>query len=193
MDNESLISYFDNYLPLNKTEIEELSNRLIERKIRRRQFLLQEFDICKHFTFVLKGCFKMYAIDIKGDEHIIQFIAENDWTADLASLHKEKPSALFIEALEPSTVLQISKKDLWHLYTLFPKFDRNFRVIIEDKFTDLQNRMLETISLSAEQRYLGFLEKYPQLAKRLPNTQIAAYLGVTPEFLSRIRKDLVKK
>jgi CRP-like cAMP-binding protein len=90
-------------------------------------------------------------------------------------------------------ILQIKKQDLLFLYINLPKFDRNFRVIIEDKFIELQNHMLQSISSTAEERYVAFLEKYPKLAMRLSNTQIASYLGITPEFLSKIRKDLSQK
>lgn len=189
METNQIISYFDSYLPLDETEKEELISRLIERKIKRRQFILQENDTCKHFTFVVKGCFKMYAIDKNMHEHNLQFTAENDWIADIGSLHNEKPSQLYIEAIEPSLILQIAKKDLWHLYTYYPKFDRNFRVIIENKFIELQSRVLQNISSTAQERYKTFLHQYPNLAKRLPNTQIASYLGITPEFLSKIRAE----
>jgi len=94
---------------------------------------------------------------------------------------------LFIEAIEPSVILQIEKQDLLFLFVNVPKFDRNFRVIIEEKFIELQNRLLQNFSSNANKRYADFLVQYPQLALRLPNTQIASYLGITPEFLSKIR------
>lgn len=189
----SIVKHFDQYLSLNETEIVALTSRLVERKIKRKQYILQEGDICKHFTYVLEGCFKMYGVDNSGTEHNLLFAVENEWISDIGSLHKEKPSRLFIEAVEPSVVLQLSKGDLWYLYTNFPKFDRNFRVIIEDKYIELQNRLLQTFSASAQERYENFLEQYPNLATRLPNTQIASYLGITPEFLSKIRNERTRK
>lgn len=186
---ENIVKYFDKYLPLNDNEIEALTSCLVERKIKRKQYILQEGDTCKYFTYVAEGCFKMYGIDNSGTEHNLIFAAEDDWITDLDSLHKEKPSKLFIEAIEPATILQISKGDLWYLYTNYPKFDRNFRVIIEDKYIELQNRLLQTFSTTAYQRYESFLEQYPKLSNRLPNTQIASYLGITPEFLSKIRNE----
>ena len=189
----SIIKHFDKYLPLNEKEINALTNRLIEKKVKRRQFILQEGDTCKYFTYILEGCFKMYGVDNSGAEHNLTFAAEDDWISDIDSLHKEKPSKLFIEAMEPSTILQISKGDLWYLYTNFPKFDRNFRVIIENKYIELQNRLLLTFSATASERYEDFLKQYPHLANRIPNTQIASYLGITPEFLSKIRNERVRK
>jgi CRP-like cAMP-binding protein len=149
--------------------------------------------VSRHYTFVVEGCFRMYGVDDKGTEYNIRFAAENDWTADIGSFHSEKPSKLFIEAIEPSIILQIEKQDLLFLYENVSKFNRTFRVITEEKFIELQNRLLQTISSTAQERYLSFLEQYPTLALRLPNTQIASYLGITPEFLSKIRKDLSVK
>lgn len=189
----NILTHFDKYLPLNDTEKEALTSRLTERKVKRKQYILQEGDICKYFTYVVEGCFKMYGVDPSGSEHNLLFAAEDEWITDLDSLHKERPSQLFIEAVEPATILQISKGDLWYLYTNYPKFDRNFRVIIEDKYIELQNRLLQTFSTTAYQRYESFLEQYPNLANRLPNTQIASYLGITPEFLSKIRNERVAK
>lgn len=186
---QAIISHFDRYLPLDEEEKAALQTRLTERHIKRRQFILQEHDVCKHFTYVVKGCFKMYGVDNAGKEHNLLFAAEDDWLADLDSLHKETPSKLYIEAIEPSVVLQLAKDDLWFLFTNYPKFDRNFRVIAEDKYIELQNRLLQTFSSTAHERYHYFLSKYPKLSQRLPNTQIASYIGVTPEFLSKIRSE----
>lgn len=193
MSIEKLSQHFDNYFPLNAQERDELNALFIERSIKRRQFVLQHGDVCRHFTFVVSGCLKMYAVDINGKEHNIQFIAENDWATDLSSFYSEKPSQLYIEAVEPTAVLQIRHDDVLHLYTTYHKFDHNFRVIIEQKYIELQNRVLQNISFSAEDRYEYFLKQYPNLAARLPNTQIASYLGITPEFLSTIRKNIAYK
>lgn len=187
-----LVEYFKSYIPLSKKEIEVLNERFVERRIKRKQFILMENEICQYYTFVVSGCLKMYNIDGKGEEHNLQFAAENDWIVDIDSFHNKKPSQLYISALETSTVLQIEKNDLWFLYTYYPKFDRNFRVIIEQKFIELQNRVLQNISATGEEKYESFLKHYPQLANRLPNTQIASYLGITPQFLSKIRQRRIK-
>ena len=190
---QPLIEHFETYLPFKESDKLLLEGRVTQRSIKRRQFILQEGFVCKHYTFVVAGCFKMYGIDDKGYEHNIQFAAEGDWIADIGSFHSQKPSRLFIEAIEPSEIIQIEQQDLYFLYINIPKLDRIFKVIIENKFVELQNRVLQTFSSTAEQRYLSFLEQYPHLSNRLPNTQIASYLGITPEFLSKIRKDLSKK
>ncbi|WP_143961228.1 Crp/Fnr family transcriptional regulator [Litoribacter populi] len=189
---DKLIKYFKNFFPLNEKERNELSTRFIERKVKRRALILQQGEVCRHFTFIVKGCLKMYAVDKSGKEHNLQFGAENDWITDLSSFYSEKPSSVYIETMEPSVMLQIKHPDLLHLYTNYHKFDRNFRIIIEQKYIELQNRVLQNISSTANERYLSFLEHYPNLSNRLPNTQVASYLGITPEFLSKIRKDLTQ-
>lgn len=186
---QPLIDYFESFLPFDEKEKTFLEGRFVQRSIKRRQSILQEGFSCRHYTFVLQGCFKMYGVDMKGTEHNLKFAAENDWIADIGSFHSGKPSQLFIEAIEPSVVLQIEKQDLYFLYLSIPKLDRIFKVIVEEKYVELQNRVLQNISSTALERYQTFLEQYPRLASRLPNTQIASYLGITPEFLSRIRNE----
>ncbi len=193
MNIKPIIEHFANYSPLNALEIKELELRLFERNIKRKQFILQEGDVCKHYTFVVKGCFKMYKVDKKGNSHNLQFSIENGWIGDIGSFHTEKASELYIEAMEQSIILQIAKQDLLYLYIHHPKFNLNFRVLIENAFVSLQKRVLQNISLTAEERYLDFLNNYPRLLNRISNVQIASYLGVTPEFLSKIRKDIVSR
>ena len=190
---EKLFASFDHYLPLNAAEKEDLVTRVTERRIKRRQFILQEGDICRHYTFVAEGCFKKFQVDQKGTEHNLQFAAENDWIMEIDSFYNEKPSRVYLEAMEPSIILQINKSDLFTLFTGNPKFDRNFRVIVENRFVEQENRILQAISSTAEERYRFFLTQYAKLAQRLPNTQIASYLGITPEFLSRMRRQLAKR
>lgn len=195
MTLQPLISHFESYLPFEESEKQLLEGRVSERRLRRRQVILQEGFPCQHYSFVVEGCLRLFGVDARGTEHNLQFAAEmtgsaGRWIADIGSFHSGKPSQLFIEAIEPSVILQIEKQDLYFLYTNIPKLDRIFKVIVETKFVELQNRVLQNISSTAQERYLAFLEQYPMLALRLPNTQIASYLGITPEFLSKIRKDL---
>lgn len=189
---EPLLNYFNKLIPLNEMEIKWVTDYFKPRLYRRRQYVLQEMDVCKHFNFVVRGCLRMYKVDDKGNTHIIQFAAENSWLVNIGSFHERKPSELNIDALEDTMVLQITYDNLIALYTQAPKFDRIFRVLIENSFVTLQNRLLQNISSTAEDRYLSFLEVYPHLSNRLPQTQIASFLGITPEFLSRLRNRQVK-
>jgi CRP-like cAMP-binding protein len=189
---ELLINYFSKFLPLEDQEIVFLKSVFRERKVKRRQFILQEGDICRYNSFVVEGCFRMYMVDENGKENNLQFAIENWWIGDLGSFHSEHPSQLNIEAIEKSVILQIKKEDQLRLFVEFPKFNRIFRVITENAFVSLQRRVLQNISSSAEERYLDFMERYPYFFNRISNVQIASYLGVTPEFLSTIRKRLAK-
>ena len=184
---EVLLAYFNELIPLDMEEQKLVTTLFKPRLFRKRQYLLQEGDICTQFYFVVRGCLRMYKIDDKGTTHILQFATENYWINDLGSFHDIRPSELAIDALEDTVVLQISRDDLIALYLQAPKFDRIFRVLLENSFVRLQNRLLQNISSTAEDRYQSFLELYPHLINRLSQVQMAAYLGITPEFLSRLR------
>ncbi len=190
---ESLIRHLESFIPLSTLEKSQIEERFFPREVKKREKILTGGEVCGFYTFVEKGCFRMFGIDDKGFEHNIQFAAENNWIADIGSFHTTKVSLLNIEALEPSKILQIKQQDLYFLYTNIPKLDRIFKVLVELKYIELQNRILQNFSSTAEQRYLSFLEQYPHLSNRLPNTQIASYLGITPEFLSKVRRDLMSK
>ena len=191
---EALSQYFQHdYFPLTKEEEAALTQRFTLRQIRRRGFLLQEGEVGRLASFVVAGCFRLYAVDRGGKEHNLLFAVENEWITDLASFYAEQPSRVYIEALEPATVLQIRHDDLLDLFTHYHKFDRNFRILVERAYIALQDRILQSISAPAEERYQNFLTQYPHWARRLPNTQIASYLGITPESLSKLRKGQVVK
>jgi CRP-like cAMP-binding protein len=132
-------------------------------------------------------------MDSKGIERNLQFVAENDWVLEIDSFYNERPGRVYVEAIEPSVVLQIKRPDLIYLFQNASKPDKYFRVITEKRFAQQENRILEAISSTAEERYLSFIKQYPNLLSRLPGIQIASYLGITPEFLSKIRKDIAKK
>jgi CRP-like cAMP-binding protein len=189
---EPLIEQLMKTFPLSEEEKELVRTKFHSRLFRKRQFVLQEGDVCTQFNFIVRGCLRSYKIDEKGNIHILQFAAENNWINDLGSFHRGKPSAMNIDALEDTVVLQISHDDLISLYINAPKFDRIFRVLIENGFIHLQERLLQNISSTAEERYQSFLELYPHLTNRLSQVQIAAFLGVTPEFLSRLRNQRSK-
>lgn len=187
-----LINYFNQLIALSKEEQELVKEKFHHRLYRKRQYVLQEGDVCTNMNFVVRGCLRMYKIDDQGNTHIIQFAAENNWINDLGSFHGMHPSALNIDALEDTVVLQITRDDLITLYTDEQKFNRIFRVLIENSYVRLQQRLLQNVSSTAEERYKSFQEIYPHLATRLAQVQIAAYLGITPEFLSRLRNRLSK-
>jgi len=187
-----LLEYFNRLIPLSSEEKQLVAELFKPRLYRKRQYVLQEGDVCSSFNFVVRGCLRMYKIDDKGNTHIIQFATENWWLMDIGSFHGKEPSELNIDAIEDTMVLHISYNDLINLYTKGPKFNLIFRVLIENSFVSLQKRLLKNISSTAEERYLSFMQDYSHLNNRLPQVQIASFIGITPEFLSRLRNKLVK-
>jgi len=177
---------------LDEEEKKLVIERFHPRLYRKRQYVLQEGDICSHLSFVVRGCLRMYQVDEKGVEHIIQFASENYWINDLGSFHGQRPSLLIIDALEDTVVLQINRDDLVSLYLQAPKFNRIFRVLLENNFVRLQERLLQNISSTAEDRYQSFLNIYPHLVNRVSQVHIASFLGMTPEFLRRLRNKPTK-
>jgi len=181
------------HISLSENETEEFSNLFEQKLIPKKSFLLRKGEICKFEGFVTKGLFRVYHIDKNGFEQILYFAIENWWITDIDSFTTETPSQLFIEALEDSEVLVISKKDKEFAYANLPKIEKLFRVMTQKTHVALQRRMIDNLSKTAESRYIEFIEKYPQLIQRLSNIQIAAYLGITNVFLSNIRKKIAVK
>ena len=192
MNTKPLIDYFNKLLPLNNEEAAFIEEVFKPRNVKRRQFILQQGDISKLNTFVIEGCFRMYLVDENAKEHNLEFAIENWWTGDIQSFFSNEPSKVYIEAMENSVVLQIKKEDQFKLFQDYPKFNRIFRILAENHMVSLQRRILNNISLSSEERYIDFSKRYPQLFNRISNVQIASYLGVTPEFLSTIRKRMAR-
>jgi CRP-like cAMP-binding protein len=189
---QPLLDYFHRLLPLDKEEKDLVSSKFHPHLFLKKQFVLQHGDVCEYFNFVVRGCLRLYKVDNDGVYHILQFATENYWILDLTSFHKKQRALLNIDALEDTVVLRINYGDLIDLYLKAPKFDRIFRVLLENHFMLQQQRMSQLFSSTAEERYQLFLETYPHLLNRLSQVQIASYLGITPEFLSRIRSRLTK-
>lgn len=181
------------HITLSEDESAQFYSLFQKKIIKKRQFLLREGEICKFEGFVIKGLFKTYHIDSDGIEQILNFATEDWWITDIDSFTNELPSQLNIEALEDSEVLIISKKDKEFAYKNLPKIEKLFRVMTQKTHVALQRRMIDNLSKTADKRYTDFIEKYPQLYQRLTNVQIAAYLGISHEFVSRIRKKIVNK
>lgn len=181
------------HISLSEKETESFCNLFQPKLVQRKSFLLREGEVCKFEGFVTKGLFRVYHIDKNGFEQILYFAVENWWVTDIDSFTNGIPSQLFIEALEDSEVLIISKKDKEFAYENLPEIEKLFRVMTQKTHVALQRRMIDNLSKTAEQRYIEFSEKYPQLMLRLSNIQIAAYLGITNVFLSNIRKKMSLK
>jgi len=192
-----MFDVFQNYLQskitLSDTEIELIKSLSAIKKLRRRQFLLQEGDIWRFHAFVCSGFVKTYSVDDKGQEHIMNFSPENYWTGDRESLTTGNPSKYNIDAIEDSEILLIKKEDFERLCIQIPKFNELVNTILQKSFVVSQDRIHSNISLSAEDKYQNFIQKFPSIANRVPQHMIASYLGISPETLSRVRKPAVKK
>ncbi len=189
---EEIVKHVEEVVQLTESERERFISILTKKKLRKRQFLIQEGDTVKYEYFVAKGCLKAYEVDDNGDEHIIQFAKENWWISDFKAFFEEGKATLNIDCIEESVVYGIEKQDLENLFLDVPKFDRFFRIKLTSAFVALQNRILSSLDKSNGERYLDFQKTYPNLEQRVPNYMIANFLGIKPESLSRIRKSLVK-
>ena len=186
MKHELLLQHIAKHIKLSSPEEDQLVALLKTKKLRRRQFLLREGDIQQHAVFVLEGCLRSYSIDKNGFEHILQFAPPGWWIGDMYSFIKKQPGTLYIDAVDNSEMLLLGKDDLEQLYADIPKLERFFRIIAENALAAYQHRLVDNLSLSAKERYANFCQLYPSLIECLPQKLVAAYIGVTPEFLSKM-------
>jgi len=174
-------------------EFEFIESLCSLKKLRKRQYFLQEGDVSKYNAFVLKGCLRTYSVDHEGVEHIISFAVEDWWAGDRESMTSGDPSRFNIDAIEDSELLLISHSDFLEISKRIPVFQEMINTIFQKSFIKAQNRIQSVISDSAEDKYLHFLKNNIALANRIPQSMIASYLGISAETLSRIRKQIIKR
>lgn len=187
-----ILKNISRFITLAPEEEQYFTSLLKLKKLRKKQYLLQEGDVARYDYFVNKGCLRTYTIDEKGQEHVVQFSIEDWWTGDMYSFLTQKPARYTIDALEDTELLCLERHALEELYIKIPKFERFFRLLLQNAFVSLQERIIANLSQPADERYCTFVNKYPLMEKRLPLKQIASYLGITPESLSRIRSNYIK-
>jgi CRP-like cAMP-binding protein len=190
---DAILAHVGQFIELKPGEAELFTSLLRYKLIRKRQYLVQAGDVCKFDSFVVKGCLRTYFVDERANEHVVQFAVENWWTGDLYSFLTQSPAAYNTDALEDAELLQIDQASLDTLYMRVPKFERFFRILSQRAFIAAEQRVIATISQTAEERYVHFLDRYPGLDQRVPQHLIASYLGITPEFLSRIRRQMATR
>jgi CRP-like cAMP-binding protein len=190
---EDLLKYIKQKIILTEYEQTKIASVCQVKKLKKRQFLLQEGDVWKYHAFITKGCLRTYTIDDKGNEHIIYFAVENWWTGDRESLASGQPSIFNIDTLEDCELILIRKENFEKLCDDIPVFNDMVNNILQKSFLVAQGRIHSFISLTAEEKYIRFLEKYPHLPMRVPQGMIASYLGITAETLSRVRKQTARK
>jgi CRP-like cAMP-binding protein len=187
-----ILKNISRFISLTEEEQRLFTSLIKIKKLRRKQFLLQEGDVSRYQYFINKGCLRTYTVDEKGQEHVIQFAIEDWWTGDMYSFLTQTPAKMNIEAIEDTELLCIDNPSLEILYQKVPKFERFFRLLLQNAFIANQRRIIESMSLTADDRYCKFIERYPLMEPRLPLKHIASYLGITPESLSRIRSQYIK-
>lgn len=181
------------FIQLTSQEEMFFTSLLREKTFKKNEAVLHIGEICRHQTFVVKGCIKVYYSDEQGVEHIVKFAIENWWAFDIESFFNQTPCFYAITCIEDAQVLQLSKEAYEKLIAEVPAFERFYRIMMQNSFIALQHRMTQSLALAADERYLRFQQKYPGLESRISQRQVAAYLGITPVFLSMLRKkDLVK-
>lgn len=188
---ERLIKSISKHIKLNSEEENLIETFWTEKILEKGDYLLRNGETCLTDNFVVDGTLKAFFIDSEtGKEKILYFAIENWWATDIESFQKQKPSIYNIQAIEKTTLLQIRYNSFQEMLKQIPKLERFFRIILENYLGSLQRRIILNNVLDAEQRYLDFLNNYPKIADKAPNYLIASYLGITAEFLSRIRKKI---
>jgi CRP-like cAMP-binding protein len=177
---------------LTPEESDILQSLFVHKKYRKHQYILQEGEVCRYEHFVIKGIARKYEVDEKGQEHILLFCPEDWWTGDLYSFLTGQPSPYNIDCLEDTEVLRISKPDLDLLYEKVPKMNLYFRLLFQNSIIAYNKRLGSALSKDGLERYEEFIDRYPHIEQRVPNHQIASFLGLTPQSLSRIRKQAME-
>lgn len=179
-------------MDLTPNEINLLLENITHRKYLKGQYIVQQGDICRFKSFVIKGCLKTFYVDSDGQEHIVLFAVENWWTSDLGSFFTQEPADYNIQCIENTEVIQFSFNKMELMYQKIPKLERFFRIIIQKAFVASQKRVIENFSLPTKERYIKFKSRYPNIEQRVPQYMIASYLGVTKEFLSKIKSQIIQ-
>ena len=190
---ELILKNVARHVTLDESEKSFFLSLLEPRSLKRKKMYLRAGEVCKHSAFVTDGTLKSFTVDKDGKEHILSFAIRDWWIADMYSLLSQKPAILNITAIADAEVLMLSRQNQQLLYEKVPKFERFFRIIVENSLVANQQRLIDNMSSPAEERYLRFIEKYPAIPSCVPQHNIASYLGITPEFLSKIRARLARR
>ena len=183
-----LLKSISDVVPLTSEEQEIIKKYFVPKRLKKRQFLYQEGNVCDRYTYVSKGSLVTYSTDERGNQHVISFALEGYWVADLVSLYNREPSSLNTEALEHCELLQLKAGQQEELFKLVPAYERYTRIKYTDTCVELQKRIESSLGLTADEKYNRLIKQFPVLTAKIPLNLIASYLGVTPETLSRIRK-----
>ncbi len=192
MKHSSFLNYIDKYIDLTEKEIDFLRSNTSYKKYLKGEYIVQQGTICKHTNFIISGCTINFYIDQKGQEHIVTFAIENWWSADISSFITQAPSDFNVKCQEDTEVIQFTYQNQDKIFQHIPKMETLFRKLLEKALVASQKRIVNNFSLSAKDQYLYFKTQYSNIEQRVPQYMVASYLGITKEFLSKIKAQLVK-
>jgi len=192
MQTDLILSNIAKHIVLDKTEVEYFLSLLQTKELKKKDYLLKAGEPCTTFNYVNTGTLRAFYQDSHDKEATIMFAVNDWWITDMPCFVSQNPAMISIEAITESNILQLTKEDMESLYIKVPKFERFFRILMQNAYIREQLRTLQNLSLPAEVRYTNFIKKYPTIIKQVPQKNIASYLGITPEFLSVIRNKVSK-
>ena len=190
---QSIIQNIAKHVSLTPEEQDLFLSKIETKKVKAKTILLNAGELSKETYFVNSGILRSFNINDNIIEHVLHFACEDWWIGDMYSYISEKPGNLFIEVLEDSEVVSITKENHQELYQQIPKLERFFRILAENSLVSHQERLMDNLSLTAEERFEKFCSKYPTLIQKIPQKHIASYIGVTPEFFSKMKSRLLKR
>lgn len=190
MSYQQLEQQFKKHIAFSEAENAKIMSCFHEKHLAKKEFFLEAGTIPKYEAYVSKGLLRQYVLDANGKEQTIYFAVADWWVSDINAFLNQQPATITIQALEDSELLIISKQDKVKLFDEIPKMERLFRIMTQKSHAALQQRMVDNLVKTADQRYVDYITKYPHIASRLNNLQIASYLGISHEFLSKIKKRL---
>lgn len=190
---EQLFQYIDRYIDLSVEDKLLIASHGKIRHYLKGQYIVQQGDISDCENFVVRGCARTFYLDREGNEHVVKFAIKNWWVGDLGSFISREPATYHVQCLDSTEVVQFTYDVMEYLYRKVPLLERFFRLIIQKAYVASEKRIIANFSMTARERYLDFLDKYPEIEQMVPQYMIASYIGITKEFLSKIRSELRKE
>ncbi|MHA8062943.1 Crp/Fnr family transcriptional regulator [Aquirufa aurantiipilula] len=190
-ENHALLN-IKKHIHLSEAEGDLIEHTWRRVKLAKKEFLFERGEVTKDAALIISGCLRSFSLDENGFEHIMQFAPSNWWITDMYSFISQKPGDLSVQAIMDSEVVLLSRKDQLMLFDQIPALERYFRILTENSLVAYRQRLIDNLSLSAKQRYANFCQTFPTLINDIPQKLIAAYIGVTPEFLSKMRSEYLR-
>lgn len=193
MDTNAIVAHIRGYVDLTTEQAEKILGLVKARTYEKGAFVVRAGDVCREQSFVLRGCLNSFRVDENGKEHVVAFAVENWWAGDLGSFIAQTPADYNVRCLEDCALIQFHYDIMERMYREVPVMERFFRLLLQRSYVAAQRRVVDRMSIPAKALFLQFSENYPGLSRRIPQYLIASYLGITPQFLSKIRREIAQK